>query len=88
MTEGLTRLGAGIEEYADGMTVYQSLLQGAKVQGYHDHRTVMALAIAGMCAIGVTLIENSEAINKTFPTFISLMQTLGAKMEVTDEHTR
>lgn len=82
MTEGLRRLGAEVEESKDSITVYQSQLRGAEVKGYDDHRTVMALSIAGMLAEGTTHIEGSEAINKTFPTFIQMMQSLGARMNV------
>lgn len=82
MTEGLRRLGAEVEEFKDSITVHQAQLRGAQVKGYDDHRTVMALSIAGMLAEGTTYIEDSEAINKTFPTFIQVMQSLGAKMDV------
>jgi len=82
MTEGLRKMGAKIDEFENGMTVYQSNLYGAQVKGYGDHRTVMALSIAGLFAEGKTIVEDSEAINKTFPTFITLMQSLGAKMEI------
>lgn len=82
MTTGLLRLGAKIDEYPDGMTVHQSKLCGNQVDGYGDHRTVMALSIAGLLAEGSTMITDSEAINKTFPTFVEIMQSLGAKMEV------
>ena len=85
MTEGLICLGAKVEEYSDGMTVYQGNLQGTKVKGYDDHRTVMALAVAGMLARGSTWIDDSRAINKTFPTFVNTMRSLGAKMEVVNE---
>lgn len=85
MTEGLTRLGAKVEEYDDGLTVYQSKLQGAHVKGYDDHRTVMALALAGMLAEGSTWIDDSHAIHKTFPTFVNIMQSLGANMKVVHE---
>ncbi len=82
MAHGLQRMGAKIDERDDGLTLYQSPLQGSNVKGYGDHRTVMALSIAGMIADGTTTIDNSEAINKTFPTFINMMQSLGANMEV------
>lgn len=82
MTEGLTRLGARVEEHADGMTVYPSTLTGAAVRGFSDHRTVMALAIAGLGANGVTAIDEAESIHKTFPTFIETMRSLGAAMEI------
>jgi 3-phosphoshikimate 1-carboxyvinyltransferase len=84
MTEGLTRMGAKVEERADGLTIYQSDLHGACVKGYGDHRTVMALGMAGMLADGVTVVNEYEAINKTFPTFVDLMTSLGAKMEIED----
>jgi len=82
MTEGLTRLGAKVDEYGDGLTVYQSKLVGANVKGYGDHRTVMALSLAGMFADGSTIIEDAESINKTYPKYIETMRSIGAKMEV------
>ena len=82
MTEGLTRLGAHIEEYADGMSVRPGRLTGAALKGYGDHRTVMALSLAGMLADGITSISDAEAINKTFPGYVALMRSLGARMKV------
>lgn len=84
MTEGLSRLGGKVEAHPDGMTIHHSPLRGAFVDGYGDHRTVMALALAGLQAEGSSLIEGSEAMNKTFPGFISTMQSLGAQMETVD----
>lgn len=78
MTEGLKQMGATIIEHPDGMTVYQSHLHGNEVKGYEDHRTVMALTVAGMIAQGSTTITNGEAINKTYPQFIEDLQQLGA----------
>jgi 3-phosphoshikimate 1-carboxyvinyltransferase len=82
MTEGLTSLGAKIIEKKDGLTVFQSQLHGNHVKGHGDHRTVMALSIAGMMADGTTIIDDHEAINKTFPSFINTMKSIGANMEV------
>jgi shikimate kinase len=78
MTTGLRRMGAKIEEHDDGMTVYQSKLQGSLVEGCGDHRTVMALTVAGMLAEGTTTITDGAAVNKTFPDFVSCLQKLGA----------
>lgn len=88
MTDGLRRMGAKITEQSDGMTLYQSTLQGAVVDGYQDHRTVMALTVAGMLADGITLITDGEAIHKTYPGFIDAMQSLGANLDViqTNDH--
>ncbi len=85
MCEGLSRLGAKIDEQPDGMIICQSTLQGTRVKGYNDHRTVMALSVAGLLATGVTLIEDAQAIMKTFPDFVTLMQSLSAKMAIIDD---
>lgn len=84
MTDGLRRLGAKIEEFEDGMIIYPSQLMGNKLKGFHDHRTVMALSVAAMCAEGETIIENAEAIHKTFPEYVKLMQTLGAAITISE----
>lgn len=84
MAEGLMRLGAKVDEYKNGLTVYQSRMQGTRVKGYGDHRTVMSLSIAGMIADGITTIDSAEAINKTFPKFVETMRFLGANMELKD----
>lgn len=86
MTEGLRLLGASVDEHKDGLTVYQSMLSGACVKGYDDHRTVMALSLAGMLAEGLTIIDDAEAINKTFPSYVETMRSIGAVMEVSDEN--
>lgn len=82
MTQGLQELGAHIHSDEDSLTIYESVLKGNAVHGYDDHRTVMALSIAGLIATGTTIISGAHAVNKTFPTFIAMMQALGAKMEV------
>lgn len=82
MTEGLSRLNAHVIEKQDGLLIRQSSLIGNTVEGYHDHRTVMALSVAGLLASGSTHVNNAEATKKTFPDFVEVMQQLGANMEV------
>lgn len=83
MREALQAMGAKIEERPDGLIVQPSSLTGAAVRGYEDHRTVMALAVAGLLAEGETVIDTAESLEKTFPNFIALMQSIGANMKVT-----
>ncbi len=85
MAQGLSRLGAIVEEYTDGIRVYQSPLKGNLVEGFHDHRTVMALTLAGLLAEGQTHITGAHAVAKTFPQFFSLMQSLGADLDISDD---
>lgn len=84
MAMELKKMGANISETADGLAVSKSSLNGAKVCGHSDHRTIMALAVAGLLAQGKTEIDTAENINKTFPQFVSLMNDLGAKIEIID----
>lgn len=88
MRDGLKRMGAKIDENEDSLTIHQSPLYGNHLCGYGDHRTVMALSIAGMIAEGSTMIDSAAAIHKTFPKFIELMQSLGAQMELEGEIVR
>ncbi len=84
MTTELKKMGAQIEERPDGMTISQSALKGTNVHGHNDHRTIMALAIAGLKAEGETRIDTAEGIKKTFPEFVELMQTLGANIQLSN----
>jgi 3-phosphoshikimate 1-carboxyvinyltransferase len=80
MTQELSKMGAKIQENYDGMTIEKSRLQGTKVKGYQDHRVIMALSLAGMIAEGKTEIDTAEAFKVTFPNYMELMKSLGAKM--------
>jgi 3-phosphoshikimate 1-carboxyvinyltransferase len=82
MAEGLGRLGARITEKKDGLKIFQSKLRGAPVAGRGDHRTVMALAIAGLFAEGRTSVDSAESVKKTFPDFPEAMRKIGAKIGV------
>jgi 3-phosphoshikimate 1-carboxyvinyltransferase len=75
-------MGADIKEKPDGLIIKHSRLKGARVNGHHDHRVVMALSLAGLIADGQTEIGTAEAIDVTFPSYIKLMKKLNANMEV------
>jgi len=70
----LTRMGAKIEERKDGMLIYGvGRLKGAEVNSWGDHRIAMALAVAGLCAEGNTLIKNTRCIDVSFPGFEEIL---------------
>ena len=81
ITKELKKMGAKIKELKDGLVIEQSELHGAKVHGYHDHRMVMALAVAGLAAEGETIIDTAESISVTYPGFIDDFSALGAKLK-------
>ena len=53
-------------------------VSGTNVHSHHDHRIAMACAVAGLKANGTTIIEEAEAIKKSYPEFYEHLKMLGA----------
>lgn len=85
MREELSGMGASIEELPDGLVVRRSSLRGCSLRGHGDHRVVMALAVAGLAAEGVTEVDTAESVAVTFPGFLGLMRGAGADILETEE---
>jgi 3-phosphoshikimate 1-carboxyvinyltransferase len=64
----LRRLGAEVDEFADGLTITPRPLHGAEVETYNDHRMAMSLALIGLRVPGV-VIKNPSCVAKTYPGF-------------------
>jgi 3-phosphoshikimate 1-carboxyvinyltransferase len=79
--EELTKMGGRFEETPDSLTIYHSELKAAKIDGRHDHRIVMATAVAALIADGKTEISDAEYCGVSFPNFRDLMVSLGAEIE-------
>lgn len=82
MTKELSKMGIQVDEFADGMTITGGKLKGAELEGYADHRIVMALTIAAMNAAGTSIINGAEAAAVTYPNFITDFQNLGANIQI------
>jgi 3-phosphoshikimate 1-carboxyvinyltransferase len=75
----LRKLGADVEEQADGMIIRgPTRLKGAVVDSHHDHRLAMSLAVAALVADGPTEVLDAGVIHDSFPNFVETMQALGA----------
>jgi 3-phosphoshikimate 1-carboxyvinyltransferase len=85
MAEELKKLSVEVEELPDGLIIKGGEPKPADLNGRDDHRIVMALAVAGLAIKGQCTIDTAEAMNVTFPSFVELMQALGAKMKATSE---
>ncbi len=81
MAVELAKMGADIRERPDGLEITGGKLHGAEVHGYHDHRIVMALAVAGFVA-GGTKIDTAESVDVSYPGFFEEMGKLGARVSV------
>lgn len=81
MTAELLKLGVDAEELPDGMIIQgrrpgscdSPVIRGAMVEGYNDHRVVMALAVAALGGCGELSIKGAEAADVTFPGFFELL---------------
>ncbi|WP_020468591.1 3-phosphoshikimate 1-carboxyvinyltransferase [Zavarzinella formosa] len=64
----LRRLGIGVEETEDSITINPGPVRPAAVETYNDHRMAMSLALAGLKSPGVT-VKNPGCVVKTYPGF-------------------
>jgi 3-phosphoshikimate 1-carboxyvinyltransferase len=71
----LRRLGAGVAEFADGLTITPKPLHGAAVATYNDHRMAMSLALVGLRVPGV-VIQDPGCVAKTYPGFFADLERL------------
>ncbi|MCR3883248.1 3-phosphoshikimate 1-carboxyvinyltransferase [Methanotrichaceae archaeon M04Ac] len=81
MAVELSKMGADIEERADGLVIKGGKLEGARVSGHHDHRIVMALTVAGLVA-GDTRIDTAESVSVSYPGFFEDMAGIGCRVQV------
>ena len=49
----LRRIGAGVEEFADGLRIDPAPLHGTTIETYNDHRMAMSLALVGLRVPGL-----------------------------------
>ena len=78
----LKNLGADIIEKSDGFIINSvKNLKGGKVNSFNDHRIAMMCAISAIKSENPIIIENAEAINKSYPDFYKDYIKLGGKIE-------
>jgi 3-phosphoshikimate 1-carboxyvinyltransferase len=87
LQEEFGKMGVGIRLEGDRMMVMGGegatagrIVKGATVHSRHDHRIAMACAVAGLQAQGETIIEEAQAVNKSYPDFYEHLRLLGAEV--------
>jgi 3-phosphoshikimate 1-carboxyvinyltransferase len=86
MAQGLAAIGVKVAEAHDGLTIHGSAGDpfpgladaGATIATHLDHRIAMSFAIASLHARTRIAIDDRSPIATSFPSFLSLLQTLGA----------
>jgi 3-phosphoshikimate 1-carboxyvinyltransferase len=66
----LRKLGATVEERADGLTITPGPLQKATIDTYDDHRMAMSFALTGLKQPGIR-INDPDCTAKTYPNFFN-----------------
>lgn len=86
LQEEFGKMGIDIELQGDLMLIKGGNgVKGATVHSRHDHRIAMACAVAALQAEGGTIIEEAQAINKSYPDFYTHLQHLGAVVSIREE---
>jgi 3-phosphoshikimate 1-carboxyvinyltransferase len=71
----LRRVGAGVDEFADGLTITPRPLHGAEIETYNDHRMAMSMALIGLKVPGI-VIKDPGCVAKTYPDFFRDLEGL------------
>ncbi len=79
----LRKMGARVEFDGNDME-FEGVdrLHGAELSSYNDHRVLMALAVAGSTASGVTELSYPHAYRISYPEFADHMNAIGIPIEV------
>ncbi len=76
----LKKMGAKLDERADGLVIYESPLRGAQLFSHHDHRIALSLVVAALGAKGETMISECGCIAKSYPTFLDHFRRFGVEV--------
>jgi 3-phosphoshikimate 1-carboxyvinyltransferase len=77
------KMGVLIKIERDEMLIQgNGIVKGADIHSHHDHRIAMACAVAGLKATSEMVIEEAQAVNKSYPDFYSDLQSLNAVIMV------
>ncbi len=86
MAENLAKMGARVQERADGVRIegVRTLQGGVELDAQHDHRIAMALAVAAQRASAPVRIRHAAEIATSFPSFVELAQAIGMQVRWED----
>ncbi len=75
--DNLVKMGVDAQGTEDGMIIHGgNPLHGASIHCKYDHRIAMTFSIAGINAEGETVIEDSECVDVSYPTFYEQLEQL------------
>ena len=82
MVRELTKMGADLEEKADGLLIRGGApLSGGRLHSYGDHRIAMSLLVAALAAENESTIHNAECVSISYPDFVNTVSSLAVREE-------
>ncbi len=80
------KMGVTIDIEGDDMIIHgRGIVKGADVHSHHDHRIAMACAVAGLKADSEMVIEEAQAVKKSYPDFWDDLEKLGANVSLNNK---
>jgi 3-phosphoshikimate 1-carboxyvinyltransferase len=79
MSDGLKQMGIKTEESENSFVINGGKPRKAIINPYQDHRIAMAFGVLGLCCEEVTILD-AECVEKSYPSFWSDLQSLGARV--------
>lgn len=81
MKSNLMKLGANIRvKSLKKMQIIEIVgthtLMGARLNSFNDHRTAMSMYVAALTATGISYLDDTVCINKSFPAFLETFRQL------------
>lgn len=77
------KMGVTIDLNDDLMVIHGGgVVKGADVHSHHDHRIAMACAVAGLKADSEMVIDEAQAVKKSYPDFYNDLKSLGAAVSL------
>ena len=84
IADGLAACGVAVEIEGDDLIITGAPNQipgGVTVESRMDHRIAMSFLVLGMSAKSPIAIDDAHHIATSFPSFVTLMNKIGAKIE-------
>lgn len=86
LKEEFGKLGIRVELDGDLMYVYGGTgVRAAQTHSHHDHRIAMAVAVAALIADGPVVIDDAQAVKKSYPEFYRDISATGAVVKEVNE---
>ena len=80
LTEEFGKAGIEIKSEGDVMRIKGGQVLPCEADSNNDHRIAMALAVAALKCRGSVVINNSEAVSKSYPGFFQDLESIGGKI--------